>query len=87
MFSNLYLISYFTHIRRLLFSIVKTVNHSSDIDSLEETHLRIKRHSGYADPETTTTEGCTCKSQCRASLPLFKHDWCYTGIQHYLNFT
>ena len=32
-----------------------------------------------ADPETTTTNGCDCKSQCRASMhDRFKHDWCPT---------
>ena len=32
-----------------------------------------------ADPETTTTQGCQCKSHCRASIhDRFKLDWCPT---------
>ena len=32
-----------------------------------------------ADPETTTTQGCYCKSHCRASIhDRFKLDWCPT---------
>ena len=38
--------------------------------------------SNGADPETTTTQGCKCKSYCGATIDfkLFKYDWCYTGI-------
>jgi len=38
--------------------------------------------SNGADPETTTTQGCTCKSYCGATIDfnLFKYDWCYTDI-------
>merc|ERR1711990_1042450 len=35
--------------------------------------------SDKADPATTTTKKCKCKSTCRASITdLFRKDWCYT---------
>lgn len=37
--------------------------------------------SGDADPETTTPNGCTCTSECGATLhgKRFSYDWCYTN--------
>ena len=32
-----------------------------------------------ADPETITQNNCSCASRCKGFLPLYEHDFCFTG--------
>ena len=58
------------------------MNGDADSGQLLSSSNRMKRHDvGGADPATTTTDGCTCRTQCEATMDfgLAKNDWCKTG--------